>query len=57
MGARVPIAVHFLPQKQTTQQTTFWSSPSDGLRKIEGDGWLEEMVLGAMLSRARRVRD
>ena len=29
----------------------------DIARKIEGDGWLEEMVFGAMLSRARRVRD
>ncbi len=29
----------------------------DIARKIEGDWWLEEMVFGAMLSRARRVRD
>ena len=29
----------------------------DIARKIEGDRWLEEMVFGAMLSRARRVRD
>jgi IS5 family transposase len=29
----------------------------DIARKIEGDGWLEEMVFGPILSLARRVRD
>ena len=27
------------------------------IARFEGDGWLEEIVFGAMLSRARRVRD
>jgi hypothetical protein len=30
---------------------------SDIARKIAGDGWLEEMVFGRILSLARRVRD
>jgi IS5 family transposase len=29
----------------------------DVTRKIEGDGWLEHVIFGHFLSRARRVRD